>query len=89
MTLHLNLNHQPKPKPQPKPEERDSEGEEEERDLDAALSEGSASISKGETKRLAMAVLDTVLTSYFRVLKLEPPASELLPPVLEGLRFRV
>ena len=30
-------------------------------------------------------MLDAVLTSYFRVLKLDPPASALLPPVLEGL----
>jgi nucleolar complex protein 3 len=42
-------------------------------------------VAKSETKWLATSVLDTILTCYFRVLKFEPPASNLLPPVLEGL----
>ena len=61
------------------------EEEEEERDLESAMLEGTAGLAKGEITRLTTAVLDSVLTCYFRVLKFDPPASDLLPPVLEGL----
>ena len=65
--------------------EAEGSDEEEQRDLEASMLEGTASLDKGVVRRLTTAVLDAVLTSYFRVLKLDPPVSELLPPVLEGL----
>eukprot|EP00960_Hanusia_phi_P078018 768767-Hanusia_phi.AAC.8 len=59
--------------------------DEEEQDLENSLAEGHATVAKEEMKRVATGILESVLNTYFRVLKMQPVQPQLLPPVMEGL----
>ncbi|EKX45539.1 hypothetical protein GUITHDRAFT_138771 [Guillardia theta CCMP2712] len=59
--------------------------DEEEEDLENSLAEGHATVAKEEVKRVATGILESVLNTYFRVLKMQPIQPQLLPPVMEGL----